>query len=481
MSTGTRRCSARPWSSSSPEGRLGKPRKLRKTGRGRACALAWRVSRFSPSEPAGLRVCRLSVFLRASSGVPTVPTGGRTPRHRRGSRVARRPRRVGERWLLPADVGRRASRRGDRRRGGRAPRRPGRARSPRAPRSSGASPGSPSGRRVSRSWSVAPDAAPLEAERTLVYAGAAAAAFLTVPRRRAGSSCSACSGARRSRRSAASSSTSSRAGVPNDRLEPPVGYANAIGHPRDDDDPPRPRSGSDGASLARGARRRRRRPCDRRALPLALARVARRRAIGLVVLLATSRSTGVGRIVLAGIPCGVALVLARVGSFGDPGFSGGEAASLLVLGCPRGRGGGARRCGRPRSGCPRASRRVAVAAVAGVAAVGVVVVGVREVREARAAPAAQQGAPDRLLSTSTSSRGDYWGVALAMVGREPLLGEGAGSYERAWIRERPALLYVRRTRTTATSRRSPSSGRSGSRCSLSALGIPLLAVRRCDR
>src|SRR6185436_17490578 len=30
------------------------------------------VSRFSPSEPAGLRVCRLSVFLWASSGGPTV-------------------------------------------------------------------------------------------------------------------------------------------------------------------------------------------------------------------------------------------------------------------------------------------------------------------------------------------------------------------------------------------------------------------------
>ena len=39
---------------------------------------------------------------------------------------------------------------------------------------------------ISGSWSVAPDAAPLEAERTLVYAAAAAAAFLTVPRSRAG-------------------------------------------------------------------------------------------------------------------------------------------------------------------------------------------------------------------------------------------------------------------------------------------------------
>ena len=55
----------------------------------------------------------------------------------------------------------------------------------------------------------------------------------------------------------------------------------------------------------------------------------------------------------------------------------------------------------------------------------------------------QQGAPDRLLSTSTSFRSDYWEVAVAMVRDAPLLGEGAGGFERAWLRERPALLYVR--------------------------------------
>ena len=118
----------------------------------------------------------------------------------------------------------------------------------------------------------------------------------------------------------------------------------------------------------------------------------------------------------------------------------------------------------------------AVVAVAALAAVGIVLVGVREVREVRAAPALQQGAPDRLLSTSTSSRGDYWGVALAMVGREPLLGEGAGSYERAWIRERPALIYAKDAHNGFLETLAEL-GPVGLALLVAALGIPLLAVR----
>ena len=51
--------------------------------------------------------------------------------------------------------------------------------------------------------------------------------------------------------------------------------------------------------------------------------------------------------------------------------------------------------------------------------------------------------PDRLFSTSTSSRGDYWNVAIAMAEDAPVVGAGAGGFERTWLRERPALLYVR--------------------------------------
>jgi hypothetical protein len=327
---------------------------------------------------------------------------------------------------------------------------------------------------MSGSWSVAPDAAPLEAERTLVYAGAAAAAFLTVPRRRAGDLLLGVLGG------AAVATTGGllehvvAAGVPNGRLEPPVGYANATGILATTTillglglaaTEPRWRAAL-GAGVAVPATA---------ALYLSLSRgslvVA---ALGLVVLLATSRSTGVGRILLAGIPCAAALVVVRVGSFGDPDFSGGEAASLLVLGVVA-VAAAAVLLRPPAIRLPRPPR-TAVVAVAALAAVGIVLVGVREVREVRAAPALQQGAPDRLLSTSTSSRGDYWGVALAMVGREPLLGEGAGSYERAWIRERPALLYAKDAHNGFLETLAEL-GPVGLALLVAALGIPLLAVR----
>jgi len=44
----------------------------------------------------------------------------------------------------------------------------------------------------------------------------------------------------------------------------------------------------------------------------------------------------------------------------------------------------------------------------------------------------------RLLSVSGHWRADYWRVAARMVERAPLLGEGAGGFERRWTEERPA-------------------------------------------
>jgi O-antigen ligase len=44
----------------------------------------------------------------------------------------------------------------------------------------------------------------------------------------------------------------------------------------------------------------------------------------------------------------------------------------------------------------------------------------------------------RLLSVSGHGRADYWRVAVRMVERAPLLGEGAGGFERRWTEERPA-------------------------------------------
>jgi hypothetical protein len=59
-------------------------------------------------------------------------------------------------------------------------------------------------------------------------------------------------------------------------------------------------------------------------------------------------------------------------------------------------------------------------------------------RSVRAEPPATDANPTRrLLSVSSSERAAYWTVAWHMVEREPLLGEGGGSFERWWLQERP--------------------------------------------
>jgi hypothetical protein len=52
-------------------------------------------------------------------------------------------------------------------------------------------------------------------------------------------------------------------------------------------------------------------------------------------------------------------------------------------------------------------------------------------------PATSENPSKRLLSSSSSERAEYWRVAAHMVRRQPVLGEGAGSYERWWLQERP--------------------------------------------
>jgi O-antigen ligase/polysaccharide polymerase Wzy-like membrane protein len=49
----------------------------------------------------------------------------------------------------------------------------------------------------------------------------------------------------------------------------------------------------------------------------------------------------------------------------------------------------------------------------------------------------------RLLSASPNARASYWRVAWEMVEREPLTGEGGGSFERWWLQERTTVTYVR--------------------------------------
>ncbi|MGH3136680.1 MAG: O-antigen ligase family protein, partial [Gaiellaceae bacterium] len=57
----------------------------------------------------------------------------------------------------------------------------------------------------------------------------------------------------------------------------------------------------------------------------------------------------------------------------------------------------------------------------------------------RQEPPSVSGTLDRrLLSVSGHGRAGYWRVAARMVERAPVLGEGAGGFERRWTEERPA-------------------------------------------
>jgi O-antigen ligase len=87
----------------------------------------------------------------------------------------------------------------------------------------------------------------------------------------------------------------------------------------------------------------------------------------------------------------------------------------------------------------------ALIAVAAVALAALVREGGPSAAADRALQAFRQEAPSasgdlnrRLLSASGHGRADYWRVAARMVEREPLLGEGAGGFERRWTEERRA-------------------------------------------
>ena len=302
---------------------------------------------------------------------------------------------------------------------------------------------------VSRSWAVAPDATILEAERTLVYAGAAACAFLVVTRDRSaelvlgvlvGTGVVILGGL---------GEHVLGSGQPGDRLELPVGYWNALGILA-------ATTLVLGLGLASGGEP----PGWRRGLAAALATPAAAvlylslsrgsllaAALGLTVLGVTSRSAaGLGRLVIVALPPAAAVLLAaRIGSFDETGATGGEIASLLVL-TVLALVGAALAVWPPSIPLPRVERRTAIAlgaAVGVLAVLGATLAGVHEVRQSRSTPASEMDTPDRLFSTSTSSRGDYWDVAVAMVEDAPVVGAGAGGFERLWLRERPALLYVR--------------------------------------
>ena len=302
---------------------------------------------------------------------------------------------------------------------------------------------------VSASWAVAPDATVLEAERTLVYAGAAASAFLVVTRERAeelvvgvlvGSAVVTLGGL------VAHVLVS---GQPGDRLELPVGYWNAagilaattlvLGLGLGSVDAVSGWRRGLGAAVATPAAA---------ALYLSLSRGSLlAAALGLAVLGVSARSaSSAGRLVIVALPPLAAILLAvRIGTFGEPGATVGEVASIVAL-TVLALVGTLLALRPPTVPLPRVPRREAIvlgAAVGVLAVLGATLAGLHEIRQSRSTPASEMDTPDRLFSTSTSSRGDYWNVAIAMAEDAPVVGAGAGGFERTWLRERPALLYVR--------------------------------------
>jgi O-antigen ligase len=83
----------------------------------------------------------------------------------------------------------------------------------------------------------------------------------------------------------------------------------------------------------------------------------------------------------------------------------------------------------------------------------------------------------RVLSVSGSGRTAYWTVAWRMVERAPLLGEGAGSFERRWLRERPLPNDARNAHDLYLETLAEV-GPLGLALLLVALGTPLWAARR---
>ena len=97
---------------------------------------------------------------------------------------------------------------------------------------------------------------------------------------------------------------------------------------------------------------------------------------------------------------------------------------------------------------PRFPRRVvlvAAVAVAVVLALALVRVGgpTRAVHEfSQSGPTVKADKNRRLFSLSGSSRAQYWHVAWTEAEEHPWLGSGAGSFQRNWLRLRPAQLPV---------------------------------------
>jgi O-antigen ligase len=125
---------------------------------------------------------------------------------------------------------------------------------------------------------------------------------------------------------------------------------------------------------------------------------------------------------------------------------------------------------------------IALAVVAAIAVAALVREGGPSAAADRALQAFRQEAPSgaqegRLLSVSGHGRSDYWRVAARIVERDPLLGEGAGGFERRWMQERSAANNARDAHNLYLETLAEL-GPVGLALLLVALGAPLTGLRR---
>jgi len=302
---------------------------------------------------------------------------------------------------------------------------------------------------ITTAWAVAPDAPVLEAERTLVYASGALLALLAVPSRRAGYLVFAGLVGAGTATVTGLLAHALGAGTPDERLELPVGYANAAGIVA-------ATALVLGLGLATGRGRVGRALAGGMVAPaaatlwLSVSRGAILAAVlGVLVLgVATACRRSLTTVAIVATPGLVAIgVVSLAGRLRDSGAAPREVLALVAIG-----GlavvGGRLAVGRDWQDRRRQEvdvrRRLPIVGLCALVVVGVAAAVTLEVGRSHPAPSVEVGdAPDRLLSTSTSLRGDYWRVAVRMVEHHPLGGDGAGGFTRVWLQERPALLFVR--------------------------------------
>ena len=95
-------------------------------------------------------------------------------------------------------------------------------------------------------------------------------------------------------------------------------------------------------------------------------------------------------------------------------------------------------------------------------------------------PAGSGDLEGRLLSASGNGRSEYWRVAGRMVRDEPLLGAGAGQFERYWLERRPTSFYARDAHNLYLETLAEL-GPLGLLLLVATLALPLVALRRARR